>query len=87
MELAKLSSKGQVTVPLSIRKRLGLKEGDKILFLDEGEKIVIANASLIALKDFQETMKDEALKQELITEDSVNELVKEVRSKNYENNG
>ena len=80
MELAKLSSKGQVTVPLSIRKRLGLKEGDKVLFLDEGENIVIANASLIALKDFQDTMKDEALKQGLITEDAVNELVKETRS-------
>ena len=80
MELAKLSSKGQVTVPLSIRKRLGLKEGDKVLFLDDGEKIVIANASLIALKDFQETMKDEVLKQGLITEDAVNELVKETRS-------
>ena len=79
MELAKLSSKGQLTVPLGIRKRLGLKEGDKVLFLDDGEKVFIANASLMALRDFQETMKGEALTQGLDTEDAVNRLVKETR--------
>ena len=79
MELAKLSSKGQLTVPLGVRKRLGLKEGDKVLFLDDGEKVFIANASLMALRDFQETMKGEALTQGLDTEDAVNRLVKETR--------
>lgn len=79
MELAKLSSKGQLTVPLGIRKRLGLKEGDKVLFLDDGEKVIIANASLMALREFQDTMKGEALKQGLDTEEAVNRLVKETR--------
>ena len=79
MELAKLSSKGQLTVPLGVRKRLCLKEGDKVLFLDDGEKVFIANASLMALRDFQETMKGEALTQGLDTEDAVNRLVKETR--------
>ncbi len=79
MEPAKLSSKGQLTVPLGVRKRLGLKEGDKVLFLDDGEKVFIANASLMALRDFQESMKGEALTQGLDTEDAVNRLVKETR--------
>ena len=57
MELAKISSKGQITIPLEIRKKLGLKEGDKVLFLDEGEKIIITNASLMAFKEIQETRK------------------------------
>ena len=32
MNLAKISSNGQITVPVEIRRRLGLKAGDKILF-------------------------------------------------------
>ena len=34
MELAKVTSKGQVTIPIEIRKKLGIKNGDKILFVD-----------------------------------------------------
>ena len=30
MELAKVTSKGQVTIPIDIRRKLGVKEGDKI---------------------------------------------------------
>ncbi len=29
MDMAKVSSKGQVTIPVEIRKKLGLKAGDK----------------------------------------------------------
>jgi antitoxin PrlF len=39
-----ISSKGQVTVPLEIRKRLGLKEGDRLEFLIEGDRTVIRPA-------------------------------------------
>ncbi len=50
MNLAKLSSHGQITVPVEIRLLMGLKSGDKILFLqkDNGE-VVIRKASS---KDF-----------------------------------
>ncbi len=32
MNLAKISANGQITVPVEIRRLLGLKSGDKILF-------------------------------------------------------
>ncbi len=32
MELAKLTYKGQITIPLAIRNMLGLKTGDKVYF-------------------------------------------------------
>ena len=32
MELAKMTSKGQLTVPVSIRKKLGIGAGDQLLF-------------------------------------------------------
>ena len=39
-----ISSKGQVTVPLGIRRRLGLKEGDRVEFVAEGERTIIRPA-------------------------------------------
>jgi antitoxin PrlF len=39
-----LSSKGQVTVPLEIRRRLGLKKGVRVEFVVEGEWTVIRPA-------------------------------------------
>jgi antitoxin PrlF len=36
-----ISSKGQVTIPLEIRDRLGVKAGDRIEFLMEDDRTVI----------------------------------------------
>lgn len=36
-----ISSKGQVTVPLQIRDRLGLSSGDRVEFVIEGELTII----------------------------------------------
>ena len=43
MELAKVTSKGQITIQKAIREKLELKEGSKIIFLQRGEHIVIKN--------------------------------------------
>ncbi|MBS9532577.1 AbrB/MazE/SpoVT family DNA-binding domain-containing protein [Mycobacterium sp. M1] len=39
---AKLTSKGQVTVPKAVRDALGLKEGDDVIFRVEGNRAVLA---------------------------------------------
>lgn len=39
---AKMTSKGQVTVPKAVREALGIKEGDTVLFRVEGNRAVIA---------------------------------------------
>jgi antitoxin PrlF len=41
---SKISSKGQVTVPIEIRHRLGLKPGDHIEFAVEGSLTVVRPA-------------------------------------------
>ena len=40
MTTATLSSKGQITIPKSIREHYGLKAGDKIEFLEDDRGIV-----------------------------------------------
>ena len=50
MNLAKISANGQITVPVEIRRQLGLKSGDKILFLQkQNGEIVVSNASAAAI--------------------------------------
>lgn len=39
---AKVTSKGQVTVPKVVRDALGIKEGDEIVFRVEGTRAVLA---------------------------------------------
>jgi AbrB family looped-hinge helix DNA binding protein len=41
---SQITSKGQVTVPLAIRKRLGLKQGDRLEFVVEQGTTVIRPA-------------------------------------------
>ena len=47
MEMAKVTSKGQITIPVSIRRRLGINEGDKLLFIDRPEGVMMVNPDLL----------------------------------------
>ena len=39
---ARMTSKGQVTVPKAVRDALGIKEGDEVVFRVEGNRAVLA---------------------------------------------
>jgi len=43
MEMAKVTSKGQITIPVSIRRRLQINEGDKLLFINRPDGVVMVN--------------------------------------------
>ncbi len=80
IEVAKVSTQGQVTVPVEIRKSLRLNPGDKIAFVTNrlGE-IVLANATLLALSRAQEDFKGAAEEAGIDNEESLLRLIKENR--------
>lgn len=39
---AKMTSKGQLTVPKAVRDALGIKEGDEVVFHVEGNRAILA---------------------------------------------
>lgn len=41
MQESTITRKGQVTIPTAIRDRLGMKEGEKVLFVMRGEEVVL----------------------------------------------
>jgi len=80
MNLAKVSANGQITVPSEIRRLLGLKSGDKILFIQKPSgEIVINNASAQALFKAQRAFSGVAEDIGVHNEDDVQNLVNEVR--------
>ena len=79
MELAKVTSKGQVTIPIEIRKKLGIKNGDKILFVEEAGKIYMLNSSMDVLREAQKAFAGEAERLGLSDDNDVMEMIKELR--------
>ena len=80
MNLAKLTSAGQITVPVEIRRLLRLRTGDKILFTqNETGEIVIGNASVNAIQKAQTAMSGVAESLDNPSEDEIQSWVSEVR--------
>ncbi len=80
MNLAKISANGQITLPVEIRRLLGLKTGDKVLFFQKQDgEIVLSNASAKAIRKAQAAFAGAAEDMGVFNEDDVQELVDEVR--------
>jgi AbrB family looped-hinge helix DNA binding protein len=83
MDLAKITVQGQITIPKDVRKRLRVKGGDKVVFVERGRSLVIANASMLALREVQEAFRGEAERMGLRDEDDVARMMKELRHERW----
>ena len=52
MKKAKITFKGQVTIPKEIRNALAIKEGDSVIFIVEGDHAVLKPIMKKSLLDF-----------------------------------
>jgi antitoxin PrlF len=41
MDTSRLTRKGQVTIPVGIRRKLGLRTGDQVAFVQEGDRVLV----------------------------------------------
>lgn len=81
MEITKMTSKGQITIPIEIRKALKLEEGSKVAFVTDDEgRFYIMNSSFIALKNIQSAFAGEAEKLGLKTDEDVIQMIKDFRN-------
>ncbi len=82
VEVAKVSSKGQIVIPHSVRKMLGIKTNDRFLVFGSDDTIVFKKISVPAIKkSFEEITAPLAKRaKELgITEENVEEAIHEAR--------
>jgi AbrB family looped-hinge helix DNA binding protein len=76
-EEARLTSKGQITIPKSVRLQLGLKTGKSVLFIPEGREVIMIPKVKDSLKDL-ERIRDELEEEgKLITEKEFRQIIKE----------
>jgi len=79
MELAKITMRGQITIPAAVRKRLGVRDGDKVVFVEEEGRIIIENAAMMSLMKAQDAFAGEAERLGLVTRQDVVNIVKETQ--------
>ena len=77
---AKIMSKGQVTIPKDVREVLGVKSGDRVTFVVEGNIVRIVTSAVYAMQMLQNEMAGEAIKAGITSDDDVMELVKDLRN-------
>jgi hypothetical protein len=61
-----------------------LKDGGKVLFIQEGDRYYIENASMVAINRMQEAFAGEAERLGLQNEDDVVAMIKDVRRERWE---
>jgi len=82
MEQATVTSRGQITIPARVRRKLGLQAGNKVFFFDDGDGVVMKKSSPeAALAAIQDVLAPLAAEQGILTDDDVMALVKEYRSR------
>ena len=71
LKLSVMQEKGQVTIPTEIRKKLGLKKGDRVGFVETKDGVLISPQEVVAVKAMDrlgEIIKDNGLSLEELME-------------------
>jgi antitoxin PrlF len=80
MSVAKVTSQGQITIPADIRKKLGIQPGSKVVFIQDGDRVMITNATMEAFEQMQKAFASDAERLGLKDEQDAVDLVKQVRA-------
>ena len=80
MELVKITSKGQIALPIEVRRKLNLKEGGKVAFIESENGYMLVNPLEFAIENARKAFEGEAERLGLKTVDDVVALIKEVRN-------
>lgn len=75
-EIATVTSKGQITIPSSLRERYEIGEGDRLLAVPTEHGIVLKKIELPSVEEFRERVEEREVDMDM---DEINELVHEGR--------
>lgn len=82
-QILTVSSKGQISLPVNIRKLLSINTGDKLVAYTSGDVIMLKTLKLPSAEEFEASL-DEAQKWAMSVgyeESDVDDIVKSVRGK------
>jgi AbrB family looped-hinge helix DNA binding protein len=81
---AKVMAKGQITLPKDIRSILRINTGDRVTLICEGDRVVLMNSAVYAMKMLQKGMEGEAEKVGFQSDDDVVDMIMEMRAEDKE---
>jgi len=79
VENTKVMAKGRITLPEGIRARIGVGAGDRVALICDGDRVILMNAAVYAMRALQRGMDGEWEKAGINSDDDVMALVREVR--------
>lgn len=79
IEMATVSSRGQICIPTDIREDMGLKEGSKILFVLSGDSLIVKKVNMQSFAEITRPLREAAKKAGLKESDMVG-IVHRMRS-------
>ncbi len=81
LEIASMSSRGQIVIPLDIREHLGLKEGEKFVVVGEDDTVVLKKIAMPSFKNFDKLVQKtrQFAKEKGITAADVERAIKRTR--------
>lgn len=62
IEMGTVSSRGQICIPNDIREEMGLKEGNKILFVLENNSLLVKKVTMQTFAEITKPLKEAAKK-------------------------
>jgi AbrB family looped-hinge helix DNA binding protein len=77
---AKVMSKGQITLPVDIRKNMRLSTGDRVALIYENNRVILMNPAIYAMETLQKEMEGEWEKAGIRSQEDLDALMREVRS-------
>lgn len=80
LEMGTISSRGQIAIPSDIRKGMGLKEGEKVLFLLEDDTLLIKKVTARTFSEITKPLR-EAAEKAGIREEDVPDIIHRFRAK------
>ena len=78
IEMGTVSSKGQICIPTNLRTEMGLKEGSKVLFVLQGDALLVKKVSSETFEEITRPLK-EAAKKSGLKESDVDGIVHRFR--------
>ena len=84
IDYAKVMAKGQITLPKDIRSVLRVNTGDRVTLICEGDRVVMMNSAVYAMKMLQREMEGEAEKAGIFSDDDVIDMLMQMRYEEIE---
>ena len=78
-DMVKVSSKGQIVIPKDLRKRLGVKTGEKLLVLSRDRDILLRKAQETSIEEIAKKVEEETKENCIDTDKLLDEAIEWAR--------